>query len=151
VSEHIEQYVLDTSALMQAYVKDEYTFQVKALLATLVGSTPPKLHLLDIAFAEAANVLWKRVYLHKRQSAEIARKSLLNLRALPLIVHETNPLLNKALDLSLEHGLAVYDTLVVALARELSLPLITADRKQEKVALTTGVELKSITEFKSAS
>jgi len=142
-----EKYVLDTSALIQAYVQDDNTPNAKEMIARLLSATPPELHLLDIALPEAANVLWKRVVLHKRLSADLAGKSLENLRALPIIIHESSPLLNEALRLGIEHGLAVYDVLVIALAQELGIPLITADTRQETVARQAGVTIKPIADF----
>lgn len=56
-----QEFVIDTSALLQAYVTDTYTPQVQSLLALLAQADPPDLHFLDIGLAEGTNVLWKRV------------------------------------------------------------------------------------------
>jgi len=56
-----ESYVLDTSALMQAYIQDEHTAQIHALLKQLTQPNPPTIHYLEIGLAEAGNVLWKHI------------------------------------------------------------------------------------------
>ncbi|MBN1310357.1 MAG: type II toxin-antitoxin system VapC family toxin [Anaerolineae bacterium] len=142
-----EQYAVDTSALIQAYIEDNHTPNAKEMIARLLSETPPELHIVDIALAEAANVLWKRVVLHKQLSADVAGKALTNLCDLPIIVHESSPLLSEALKLGIGHGLAIYDVLVLALVRELDCPLITADNRQEAVAGQIGIAIKPITDF----
>jgi predicted nucleic acid-binding protein len=143
-------YVIDTSALMQAYVEDAFTEHAKALLDSLAEEEPPDLHLLDIQLAEAANVLWKRVYLRRTLELGRAHHALRNLLGLPLIVHESSPLLPEALTLGANNGMAVYDVLVIALAQEIGCPLITADQKQARIAEQVGVTVKPIADFAPA-
>lgn len=140
-------YVLDTSALIQAYVEDAHTEHVKTLLSQLEADSPPELHILDITLVESANVLWKRVFLFKTLDVELAQRTISNLLALPLIIHESQALISTALTLGLAHGLAVYDALYIALALDLNTALVTADSRQAQAAVEAGVSLKSLTDF----
>jgi predicted nucleic acid-binding protein len=144
-------YIIDPSALMQAYIKDTYTLQVKALLTSLEADDAPELHLLEIGLAEAANVLWKHEVIFKRLTPEFSQQVIDNIRALPLHIHLIEAHLDEAMNIGRQHHLAIYDSLYIALARELDFPLITADGKQERIALTAGVSSKALTDFVSSS
>ena len=65
--------------------------------------------MMDAALAEIRNVLWMRVYLLKKLESEIAKRLLRNVLKLPLTIHDTNPHLQTALALGLDHGLAFGD------------------------------------------
>jgi predicted nucleic acid-binding protein len=56
-------------------------------------------------------------------------------------------LLPRALEIGLNNQLAVYDSVHIALAEKLGLPLITVDAKQATAATASGVVLKPITDF----
>jgi len=70
-----------------------------------------------------------------------------DLIGLPLTLQPVIALLERSLEIGLAHQLAVYDSLYIALAERLALPLITADTKQEAAARAVGVTLKPITDF----
>jgi predicted nucleic acid-binding protein len=141
-----EKYVLDTSALLQGFITDQYSDNIQSLLAKLTKDDPPELHVLDIGLAESGNVLWKRVRF-SNVPAEQAFKLLDGLLDLPLIVHESRELLRSALTIGLSRNLAIYDCLYIALAAELDLPLITADVKQQEAAIASSVKIKPITDL----
>ena len=61
--------------------------------------------------------------------AEVAEQDAADLVRLPLQVVSTAMLAASALALAVEHGSTTYDAAYVALARHLSLPLVTADEK----------------------
>jgi len=143
-------YMLDASPLMQAYVEDRYTSEAKYLMSQLSGPTPIELHFLDIGLAEATNVVWKRVrFLH--MEVDYALRVVNNLRRLPLTIHDVDELLSDALTIGLDHNLAVYDALYIALARYLDLPLVTADTRQGAAAQAAGVTVTPLTDFTPAS
>ncbi len=56
-------------------------------------------------------------------------------------------LLVRALQIGLEHKLAIYDSVYIALAEKHNLPLITADARQAAAAQQVGVTLKPVTDF----
>lgn len=144
-----EAYVLDTSALMQAYVKDTSTAAAKHLLSLLGDQDGVELHFLNVGLAEGVNVVWKRVRFLD-MDVEYALRVVNNLRGLPLIVHEVDELLADALTLGLSHNLAVYDALYIALARHLALPLVTADTRQGAAAEAAGVTVTPLSAFAPA-
>jgi predicted nucleic acid-binding protein len=68
--------------------------------------------------------------------------------ALPLsIVAITTALNRQAFIIALDHQLAIYDSIYLALAQHFSCPLITIDVKQGGIATAIGVPLKLITDF----
>lgn len=137
-------YIIDTSAMIQAYVREPHTDHALALLAQL--SADVELHIPEFCLLECANILWKHVRLHDMPT-ETARQGLQHLTALPLTVHPSSPYLDDALVIGLNHQLALYDSIYIALGKGLQLPLISADARQEQVAIANGVKLKSLTDF----
>lgn len=141
-------FVIDPSALLQAYIQDKYTDNILALVTGLTADNAPELHFCEMGLIESTNVLWKHV---KRETVSLAsaKKSLDNLLALPLLIHPTASHLPDALVIAHEHNLAVYDSLYVALAQALDCPLLTADGRQERVAHNLGVTIPHLTDFKA--
>lgn len=84
----------------------------------------------------------------KTTTADIARTVLKNLRALPLHLHPGVDYLDDALTIGIQSHLAIYDSLYIALASGLGIPLITADGKQERTAIAAGVRIKPIAHLK---
>jgi predicted nucleic acid-binding protein len=140
------QYVLDTSVLVQAAVEDIHSLRVEGLLDQLRGSTPIHLHVPEFSLIECGNVLWKRVRF-RGTPLEEAKSALIDLLSLPLDIHAPAALLPRALDIAAEHKLAVYACLHIALAEALNIPFITVDERQARVAASSGVTLKPITDF----
>ncbi len=86
------------------------------------------IHVPDHFFAEAGNILWKKVQrqaLSRRDLAPIVRA----VRATPDEVYSSSDLLPGALDLAKEVKETVYDGLYLALAVALDCELVTADRR----------------------
>jgi predicted nucleic acid-binding protein len=139
-----EHYVIDPSALIQAYVREP---QTEALLA-LLDQVPDgiELHIPEFCLVECANVLWKHARLHG-MPVEAAQKAVENLSEIVMTIHPAPSYLLDALSVGLLHDLAVYDALYIAMAQKLQVPLITADARQRDVAALAGVPLKAITDF----
>jgi predicted nucleic acid-binding protein len=144
VSDH---YVIDPSALMQGYVQEVFTPNVLALLEQVPDSV--ELHIPDFCLVECTNVLWKHIRQHG-MPREVAQQTMLDLSALLLTVHPASAYLSDALTIGVEQGLAVYDSLYIALADAMEYPLITADGKQERKAMQVGVAIKPLTDFAPA-
>jgi len=64
-----------------------------------------------------------------------------------LLVHFAPAYLSEAIDIGLDHGLAIYDALYIVLAQKLQTALITTDKKQMRVAQQIGVAIKPVTDF----
>lgn len=143
----IEEYVIDTSAFVQGFIRDTYTARVLTVFQRVDVLNQVILNMPEFCLVECANVIWKQVHLYQTIDAEEAKKRLANVRALTVKTHTSFSLLPRALDIALDHQLAVYDTIQLALAETLQLPLITTDEKQARIATTVGVTLKPITDF----
>ncbi len=66
---------------------------------------------------------------------------------LPFQVELVSHLLPDALEIGLAYQLAVYDSLYIALAQYLELPLITVDDRQSVAATARGVVVKPVGDF----
>lgn len=142
----MEQYVLDTSILVQSAIEDSESLRVANLLSRLEGDFSISLHVPEFCLVEYANVLWKQVRFHGT-NVEEAKQALRNLLVLPLNIHAAADLTPRALEIAVQHGLAIYDCVHIALAEKLKISLVTTDVKQAAVALTIGITLKPITDF----
>lgn len=81
---------------------------------------------LDIAFAEVANAIWKRLH-RELITPDEAQCFLDDLLTLPVVVEPANSHLRVAFEIAARYDRSVYDALVVAAARELGLQAITSD------------------------
>jgi predicted nucleic acid-binding protein len=137
-------YVVDASIVVQRLIRDTYTEYVKALFK---GKTIfDTFYVPEFCILECTNVLWKQVRFHglPQSEAEILTQ---NLAALPLTISPITGLLERALQIGLAHQLAVYDSVYIALAEKLKLPLITVDARQATAASALGLPLKPLTDF----
>ena len=141
-----EAYVVDTSVLIQPFIRDTETRRALTILARMRGDGDFTVNTFDFCLVECANVLWKRVRAGDVER-DAAQRALTNLLGLPLRLNPTTEVLPAALTIALDSQLAVYDAVHIALAQKLKLPLITVDEQQKKTALAVGVILKPITDF----
>jgi predicted nucleic acid-binding protein len=141
--------VLDANVLIQDYLAEGNTPHTQALLAQLADADPCKLHLPEFCIVECANILWRHVPFHG-MALDTATRSVETMRSLPLTLHPVLGLLPRALAIGSARQLAVYDSVYIALAEMLKLPLVTDDRKQAMVAQAVGVSLKPISDFRPA-
>ncbi len=135
---------------MQAYIKDAYTPHIKALLSSLEAADAPELHFLEVGLAEATNVVWKHEVIFESIAPDYTNKVIDNLKGIPLLLHPIEGYLVEVLSFGRSHHPAIYDSLYVALAQALGVPLITADQKQEAVARAAGIAIKPIADFSPA-
>lgn len=82
----------------------------------------------DLIWAEAGNVLWKRVT-SGAVSPDNAQALLRDLRRFPITTHPLISLVDSALELAVSFGRTVYDSLYIALALSRQCQLVTADRR----------------------
>ena len=137
-------YVVDASVAVQYLIADVHTSRVDTLLAQVDQDIT--LWVPEFCLLECANVLWKEARFRVMPQTQAVQLTT-DLAALPLKVSPVSDLLTRALQLALEYGLAVYDSVYIAMAERLNCPLITVDRKQAQIANTVGVTLKPITDF----
>lgn len=91
---------------------------------------------------EVANSIWKNPNVSARSARSLIR---LMVRLAPKLVDLGADVAEQAMSLGRRKRLAYYDTAYLALAKSLSLPLITADQEQLIVAkgYTTAIHLSS--------
>lgn len=88
---------------------------------------------LDIAFAEVANAIWKRLH-RELITADEANHFLDDLLTLPVLVQPARHHLRLAFAIAAQHDRSVYDALFVAVARDLGLRAVTSDGPQKRCA-----------------
>ena len=137
-------YIVDASVVVQYLITDTYTANARALFLGLTQND--KIHVPEFCLLECANVLWKQVRFNNVTLAD-AKTLLQDLQMLPIYIEPAPLLLQRALEIGIQHQLAVYDSAYIALAERLSYPFITVDIRQEQAARAVGVTLKPITDF----
>lgn len=137
-------YVVDTSVVIQRFIRETYTPQARVLLAQM--NQGYQLHVPEFCLLECTNVLWKQVRFQGMSQTE-AERLLVELLALPFEIMPVGNLLQRALQIGLNHQLAIYDSFYIALAESLSSPLITVDQRQAQAATASNVVIKPITDF----
>jgi predicted nucleic acid-binding protein len=138
-------YVVDTSIVIQRLITDTHSPNVKVLFGGLADSQD-ELWVPEFCLLECANVLWKQVRFSGLPEDQ-AHQLLRDLVVLPLHVIPVSDLFSSAMRIGLDHELAIYDSVYIAMAFHLGYPLITVDEKQEKAAKDIGVTVKAVTDF----
>ena len=118
--------VVDASVGIKLFLIEPLSERADTLFAHLTDDPPSQFYVPDLFFIECTNILWKYV---KRfgYAANAAQQDIADLIRLSLQIIPTATLAEAALDLAVQHGSTAYDSAYIVLARELSLPLVTAD------------------------
>lgn len=138
-------FVIDSSAIIPYIVTELYTPNVLALFRQ-VKSEVETLHITDFSKTECVNVLWKQVRFHGMGMSQ-AEQLIDDLIALPFRIYSTEIFYTEALQIGIKHQLAIYDSIYIALAKQLNYPLITADQKQMQAAAQEHVTVTPLTSF----
>jgi len=118
--------VVDASVGIKLFLIEPLSDRADALFTHLTDDSPSRFYVPDLFFIECANILWK--YARRfGYPAAAARQDITNLVELGLRIVSTAALAEAALTLAIQHGSTAYDSAYVALAQQLSLPLVTAD------------------------
>ena len=117
--------VVDSSVVAKWILPEADSAQAHELIVHATAASE-QLLVLDLAFPEVANAIWKR---HRQRliSLEDARGFLDALVRSPVRVEPAASLLASAFEIAAKYDRAVYDALFVALAEQRGLPGITAD------------------------
>jgi len=117
--------VVDSSVVAKWILPEADSAQAQRLI-TEVALQGDRLIVLDLAFPEVANAIWKR---HHRRLAtlEETRQFLDDLLQCPVHVESGRRLLKASLEIAAEYDRAIYDALFVALSQDLGLRGVTAD------------------------
>ncbi|MDK2384504.1 MAG: type II toxin-antitoxin system VapC family toxin [Candidatus Korarchaeota archaeon] len=115
--------VIDSGVFASVIVKDEFYEECREYLLEDKAT-------VDIAFAEAGNVLWKHVRMGRIVKEEVEKRTDL-LRALirSSKVYGSDGLLLHSMELAVNLGITLYDALFLSLALQLDTSLVTTDRK----------------------
>jgi predicted nucleic acid-binding protein len=116
-------YVVDASIVVKWFVPEVYS---EAAIRFLNGND--ELIAPDLIFTEAGNALWKKV-LRTEIPPTSAKEIIQNLIVSPVKLYPSGPMLEIALDISIEHRRSLYDSLYLALAVSRRCPMVTADRR----------------------
>jgi predicted nucleic acid-binding protein len=126
---------------IKLFLVEPLSERADALFAHLAADPPGQFYVPDLFFIECTNVLWKYVR-RFGYPADAARQDVADLTRLPLHVVPTATLAEAALNLAVQYGSTAYDSAYVALARELSLPLVTADETLARRFEETGFDVR---------
>ena len=117
--------VVDSSVVAKWILPEADSTQAKRLI-TEVAMKGERLVVLDLAFVEVTNAIWK---LHHRGLATLdeARLFLDKLLHIPVHVEPAHCHLKPGLEIAATYSRAVYDALFVAVCQELGVSGVTAD------------------------
>lgn len=118
-------YVVDASVAAKWFVAEsESVAAARVLQEDLTLASP------DLLFAEVGNILWKKT--RRGEISADAGQTILNaLKRARIRIYRSSSvqLLHLAFQLAVEAQTTFYDSLYVALAIQIGLPLVTADRR----------------------
>ncbi len=133
--------VVDASVGIKLFVEEPGSDVADRLFGELANNPLARFYVPDLFFVECANILWKYVRRYG-YPPENARQDVADLRALALLTVSTADLIGPALELALTYDITTYDASYAALARQLSLPLITADERLARKLTGAGIQVQ---------
>jgi predicted nucleic acid-binding protein len=125
--------VLDASVVIKWFVEEPLHAHARHLLE--IGES---LHAPDLLVAEVGNVAWKKA-IRGEIGADQARAIALALRELPLALHASGELMDRAMQMALAVNHPVYDCLYIACAEMLDGTLFTADERLHRSVAATSL------------
>jgi predicted nucleic acid-binding protein len=115
--------VIDASVVIKLFLQEEHSDAAERCCRQA-----PELLAPDLIWAEATNVIWKRLRrgeITRENAAEIAAQ----LVRMPLRIHASGDLVLDALNLAADYDRTVYDCLYLALAVKTRSVLVSADKR----------------------
>jgi predicted nucleic acid-binding protein len=126
---------------IKLFLVEPLSDQADVLFSHLDDDPPGRFYVPDLFFIECTNILWKYVRRFSYPS-DAAQQDVADLTRLPLRIVSTAALAEDALTLSVQHGSTAYDSVYVALAQRLSLPLVTADETLVRRFADAGLDVR---------
>ena len=136
----ISECVVDASVGIKLFVEEPFSDVADRLFEELASNPLARFYVPDLFFVECANILWKYVR-RFGYPPENARQDVADLRALALRTVSTADLIVPALELAMTYDITTYDASYATLARQLSLPLITADERLTRKLTKSGISI----------
>ena len=124
--------VLDANVFVPAFWQGELTPISARILKEISRQPAPTNWISGFTMLEVANAWWKLVRFASVEP-EFAEAVIERVARLPLLVADPSPHTRRAFQLAVEFTVTVYDAHYLALAEQLSLPLVTADRHLVKI------------------
>jgi len=138
--------VIDASVGIKLFLVEPLSAQADALFTHLASSPLARFYVPDLFFVECINTLWK--YARRfGYPPEAALQDVADLTRLPLRVTPTADLAEAALSLAMDHAITAYDAAYVALARQLTLPLVTADETLVRHLQGSGLDVRFLADW----
>jgi predicted nucleic acid-binding protein len=125
--------VVDASVVIKWFINEPLHANARQLL-----EGRESLHAPDLLLAEVGNIAWKKAARKEIEESQ-ARNIVLALRDLPLTLHASGELIERALHIALAINHPVYDCLYLACAEALNSSLITADERLNKALAGTSL------------
>jgi predicted nucleic acid-binding protein len=119
-------YVVDANVVAKWFIPERLSEEAVRLLDEKHQLASP-----DLLWPELGSVLWKKVRAGQLTGPQAAR-IIQALDQFPVTVFPSRLILEGALEIALETGRSVYDSVYVALAVALECPLVTADERLVK-------------------
>ena len=119
-------FVLDPSVVIKWYVSENLS-DAAFRLQKQIEEKSQLVGVPRFFFVESANILWKKSSLLKELSRHDAKGIYSRILDLPFHVIEDDAILLKALDLSFDHGVSIYDAMYMACVLYSKAILVTAD------------------------
>ena len=126
--------MVDASAVVAFFLREEGWENLKPYMKRGFS--------VDHVVKEFYNAVWKATYLYKTLDYESMQKVLELFNSYienNLILEPEKKYIDKALNIALEAGITIYDSLYIALALDKKTPLLTLDKKQRDTALRLGI------------
>jgi predicted nucleic acid-binding protein len=137
-------YVIDASVVIEYLVAGPNTLHAQAFFATMTDAD--RLLVPEFCLLECTNVIWKQVRFTGMKL--FAAYQLLGLlRKLKLQRTPMKRLLDRALEIGIDHQLAVYDAGYIALSERYQCSLISIDQPQIQAAQREGVTIIPLGSF----
>jgi predicted nucleic acid-binding protein len=127
--------VVDTSVAIKWFVRETGREQALSVL------NAPERYAPDLIVAEVGNVAWKKA-IRSEVSREQARFICASVRRYFAVLHRSEALVDRAIDIALRLRHPIYDCLYLACAERVRARLVTADRKL--LAMLDGTALASL-------
>lgn len=140
--------VVDASVGIKLFLIETLSERADVLFDHLTDDPPARFYVPDLFFIECTNILWKYVRRFD-YPAKMAQQDVADLTQLPLQIVSTAALAEKALGLAVTYGSTAYDSAYIALARHLSLPLVTADEKLVRRFQESGLDVRFLGDWPS--
>jgi predicted nucleic acid-binding protein len=142
--------IVDASVGVKLFVEEEDSEAAGRLFARLAADPPARFFVPDLFYVECANILWKYVRRYG-YAADAARQDVADLISLNLLTVSTADLLEGALEIALTYDTTAYDSSYAALARQLGVPLITADAPLARKLSASGIQVQMLAELETQS